>query len=218
MAGFSEAWEALGTGGREALRQAHIALRAGGLPCGSALVDGDGWVVAEGRNRAYDPPTGEDHLEATPLAHAELNVLARVATERDMGQDTLWSTQQPCAMCAQALEFCGVGSIRYLAADPAFVGIDDAGAGVVLDPTGGDVDSHGWAVGANVMFLQPFIRLGYTGRVEKNRRAEPETTELALALFASGELTESLEVEEALAETWDRIGLAAERRWERLGG
>ena len=61
-----------------ALEGAFEALGAGGLPCGAAISDANGRVVARGRNHAYDPVTGSDVLEGTPLAHAELNALARV--------------------------------------------------------------------------------------------------------------------------------------------
>lgn len=47
---------------------------AGGLAVGAVLTDERAEIVAEGRNRAYDPPGGRDILQGSPLAHAELNV------------------------------------------------------------------------------------------------------------------------------------------------
>jgi tRNA(Arg) A34 adenosine deaminase TadA len=132
-----------------ALEGAFEALVAGGLPCGAAISDATGQVVARGRNHAYDPVTGSDVLEGTPLAHAELNALARVPTPRDLSGDTLWSTQQPCAMCTSAIEFCGVGDTRYLAADPAFIATDDMRAGVLNDPTRDHPELTVWAILAN---------------------------------------------------------------------
>ena len=82
------------------------------------LVDARGDVVAVGRNHAYDPPTGSEVLERTPIAHAELNVLARVSTDRDLRGDALWSSQEPCSMCTAAAAFVGVGAIEYVAPDP----------------------------------------------------------------------------------------------------
>src|SRR6266700_7015889 len=92
MHDFLAARASLDPGAWRALERALDALRSGGLPCGSCLVDSDGNVIAEGRNHAYDPVSGSDLLEQTPLAHAELNVLARVSSDRDLGRDTLWST------------------------------------------------------------------------------------------------------------------------------
>ncbi len=141
---LTTAWEDLDPGARTALDEAFKAWRAGGLPCGSAVVDISGAVLARGRNHAYDPPTGSDILEGTPLAHAEMNAMARLDTARDLSTDVLWSTQQPCAMCSAAIEFCGLGSTRYLAADPAFLAGDD--------PRGRCGDrSHGGAPRADVL-------------------------------------------------------------------
>ena len=90
----------------------------GGLPVGAVLVE-DGKVVAEGRNRAYDPGGGgSDVLRGTPPAHAELNALAAVRTEQELAPCTLWSSHQPCSMCAAAATFTGVGRVRYVAPDP----------------------------------------------------------------------------------------------------
>lgn len=76
-------------GPRAALEQGLDAWRAGGLPCGAALVASTGEVISVGRNHVYDRPTGSDILEHTPLAHAELNVLARVPVDRDLSSDVL---------------------------------------------------------------------------------------------------------------------------------
>jgi tRNA(Arg) A34 adenosine deaminase TadA len=125
---FAAAWAALDPAPRRALELAYAALVAGGLPVGSVLADDAGGIVAEGRNRAYDPPGGPEVLQGTPLAHAELNVLAAVPTDRELGRDTLWSTHEPCSMCAAAAAFTGVGTVRYVAPDPwavaAKVGVD----------------------------------------------------------------------------------------------
>ncbi len=179
---FSSARASLDVGAWRALEQAYEALTAGGLPCGAALADGAGAIVAHGRNHAYDPPSGDDPLQGTPLAHAEMNVLARIPTARDLSADTLWSTQQPCAMCTAAIEFCQVGRTRYLAADPAFLGTSDRRAGVIADPTLADPALAPWAALANAMFLWPTIRAtGPDGdHIRRNRRVDPEFTNLAV--------------------------------------
>jgi tRNA(Arg) A34 adenosine deaminase TadA len=166
------------------LEGAFEAWRAGGLPCGAALVAEDGSVVARGRNHAYDPPAGTDPLEGNPLAHAELNVLARLPTERGLARDTLWSTQQPCSMCTAAIAFCGAGTTRYLAADPAFAATDDVRAGAVEDPTVRWPELTPWAILANALFLQPAVDRGHRERLERNRRVEPETVDAALVIAA----------------------------------
>lgn len=78
---FTAAWQRLAPAARRCLELAHRCLRDGGLAVGAVLTDEAGAVVAEGRNRAYDPRGGDDVLQGTPLAHAEMNALARARTE-----------------------------------------------------------------------------------------------------------------------------------------
>ena len=175
---------ALDTAAWVALEGAFEALVAGGLPCGSAIADQTGEIVARGRNHAYDPITGSDVLENTPLAHAELNALARVRTSRGLSGDTLWRTQQPCSMCTSAIEFCGVGTTRYLATDPAFTATSDKRAGSIDDPTRDHPELTVWAILANALFLQPSITKGDTSRLDRNKANEPETFAAAESVAA----------------------------------
>ena len=92
---LDSSWARLPEGARQALEQQWRGVAAGGLPCGAAVVDRDGAVVASGRNRAYEAPTGDDPLEHTRLAHAELNALARVPSDVDHQTLVVWSTQHP---------------------------------------------------------------------------------------------------------------------------
>jgi tRNA(Arg) A34 adenosine deaminase TadA len=152
---FDEAWTELALPARRSLELAYDSLAAGGLPVGSVLADARGDIVAEGRNRAYDPPGGADVLQGTPLAHAEMNVLAAVRTEWDLSGCTLWSTHQPCSMCAAAA-FTMVGTVRYVAPDPWAVG-----AGVPSAPSAGSaLGDPRWARVAGLLFV-----LGVADRV-----------------------------------------------------
>lgn len=207
--------EAVDPGATAALDQALLAWRAGGLPCGAALVSQEGGVIASGRNHAYDRPTGSDRLENTPLAHAELNVLAQVPTDRDLSADVLWSTQQPCPMCEVAIRFCGVGTVRHLAADPSFLGVDDPLAPHPVDPTGEDPRATSLAILANAVFLQPFIARGLKETLERNRTLEPETTQLAEILAGVGPPDDLGGLFELVAN--DLPALAARRTRRRTG-
>jgi tRNA(Arg) A34 adenosine deaminase TadA len=115
---FETAWALLELPIRRSLEHAYAALIAGGLGCGAVLTDASGAIVAEGRNRAYDPPGGDEILQGTPIAHAEMNVLAAVSTDLDLTGCILWTTQEPCSMCTAAMAFAGVGVVRYVAPDP----------------------------------------------------------------------------------------------------
>jgi tRNA(Arg) A34 adenosine deaminase TadA len=195
---FMNTWEQAHPGVRRSLELAHQALRSGGLPAGSVIVDASANVVAQGRNRCYDPRSGDDPLQGTPLAHAEMNALARIPTSTDLSVLTLWSTHCPCMMCAAACAFTGVGTMRFLAPDPA-----DPDT-----PNPVDVDDR-WALVANLLFLEGISR--YSGpdapMIMRARFREPETTRLLASvgpiLFAASELSAGLE------RTWSVIDDAA---------
>lgn len=95
-----------------ALAEAAAAAEHGDVPIGAvALVDGE--IVARRHN--------ERELQADPLAHAELLVLADVAGDRDdwrLDDVTLVVTLEPCPMCAGALVAARVRRVVFGAADP----------------------------------------------------------------------------------------------------
>jgi tRNA(Arg) A34 adenosine deaminase TadA len=203
----ADSWGALPTGAARSLELAHRTLVAGGLAVGSAIVDDTGALIADGRNRAYDDATGTDPLERTPIAHAEMNAMARLDTDAATDRLTLWSTQLPCSMCRAATDFIGIGTVIAIAADPSAPHhhIDD-----VLD----DV----WVVLATTMFLAgPFRRAGrHHPIVQANLTLEPESVTLA-ELVATGPhpLVERHPLPDALTRTWDDLRSAAERRQRR---
>ncbi|MCX4778479.1 deaminase [Streptomyces sp. NBC_01264] len=139
------------------------------------MTDAEGKPVAEGRNEAYEDGPGTGPLRGTPLAHAEMNALGAARTGWDLGTATLWSTQEPCSMCAAAAEFTGVGRVRYVAPDPWALSSGDGG-GCDADPAG---RTH-WLLVANAMFLRSVV-VATDGPAEPrilthHRTAEPETT------------------------------------------
>ena len=155
---------------------AHESFLAGGLPVGSVITGGNGERVSEGRNRAYDPAGGTDRLQRTPIAHAEMNALAAVSTETDLGGLTLWSSHRPCLMCAAACEFTGMGRVLFIAPDPS--GDDSSG-----DPDGIEPE---WVVVANLLFLSGVA--AYSGpSAPMILRARPREPEVAGLMQAVGD-------------------------------
>jgi tRNA(Arg) A34 adenosine deaminase TadA len=191
------------------LELAHRSFLAGGLPVGSVIVAPGGERISEGRNRAYDPAGGADRLQRTPIAHAEMNALARVDTGTELDSTTLWSSHRPCLMCAAACEFTGVGAVVFLALDPSD---DDPGE----DPDGIDAE---WVVVANLLFLSGVA--AYSGfsspMIARAGQREPEVVGL-MRIAGDAGLRQPV-LRDALGPAWAGIQAAAmERRGRRRSG
>lgn len=76
---------------REALAEAKLGLKEGGLPIGSVLADASGRIVARGHNLRVQ--------SGDPTAHAEVVCIRNAGRRRDWPQLTLVSTLSPCIMC-----------------------------------------------------------------------------------------------------------------------
>jgi tRNA(Arg) A34 adenosine deaminase TadA len=81
--------------------------RAGGdHPFGSLLVGPDGAVLAEAGNSVV---TGRDFT-----GHAETNLVRRAGQlDVDLGACTLYTSTEPCAMCAGAIYWSGIGRVVF---------------------------------------------------------------------------------------------------------
>ena len=102
---------------REALRLARQAAAGGEVPVGAVVAMG-GAIVGRGRNASI--------ARQDPTAHAEILAL-REAAERvgnyRLEGATLYSTLEPCVMCAGALVTARVGTLVFGARDLRFGGV-----------------------------------------------------------------------------------------------
>ena len=102
---------------REALELAREAERAGEVPVGSVVVL-EGEVIGRGRNAPI-----ESH---DPSAHAEMIALREAASRIGnyrVEKSTLFSTLEPCVMCAGALVAARVARLVFGARDLRFGGV-----------------------------------------------------------------------------------------------
>ena len=84
-----------------ALEEARRGAEEGGIPIGAALVDGQGKLVATGRNRRVQ--------DRAVVMHAEINCLYNAGrTVSDFRGMTIYSTLMPCYMCAGAIVQFGI--------------------------------------------------------------------------------------------------------------
>jgi tRNA(adenine34) deaminase len=108
---------------RLALEEGWAAFSSGNPPVGAVITDEAGAVLATARSRRHDHTTLPGQLAGTDLAHAEVNALAQLPTG-GKGSVTLWTTLQPCPLCAVAAMSVRCGLVRYLAADPVWDGAE----------------------------------------------------------------------------------------------
>jgi tRNA(Arg) A34 adenosine deaminase TadA len=93
---------------RRAIRLAATARESGNHPFGALLVGAAGEVLAEAENTVV--------IDGDCTAHAELN-LVRLASGRydrdELAGSTLFCSTEPCAMCAGAVYWSGIGRVVY---------------------------------------------------------------------------------------------------------
>jgi len=127
-----------------ALRLANNAGKAGEIPVGAVIVDGDGMIVGQGNNRK--------ERDRDPTAHAEILAI-RHATQQlanwHLNHCTLYVTLEPCPMCSGAMIQARVGTLVYGADDTktgavrSVLNLPDSGASNhYVTVIGGILDHH----------------------------------------------------------------------------
>lgn len=127
-----------------ALEQARRAYQESEVPIGAVLIDEDGILICGDHNRIEQLNDATAHAEILTLraASAKLN-------RRRLSNCTLYSTVEPCAMCAGALVLCRVKRLVYGATDSKF-GAAESLFNVVDNPA----LNHRLIVTAGVMELE----------------------------------------------------------------
>jgi tRNA(adenine34) deaminase len=105
-------------------RAVEVALQAereGNLPIGCVICRGD-TIIVEGRNRIWMP-------EFAPHRHAEMEALTQLSmADKASGAElALYTTLEPCLMCAGAISLHAIGRVLFGSQDPfggAVVGRD----------------------------------------------------------------------------------------------
>jgi tRNA(Arg) A34 adenosine deaminase TadA len=98
---------------RRAIHLAREARNDGRHPFGSLIVNEHGEVVVEALNNAVRP-------KGVPTQHAETvacSDAARLLTESELARCTLYTSTEPCAMCAGAIYWTGIGRIVFALAE-----------------------------------------------------------------------------------------------------
>ncbi len=95
---------------RQAIALSRSAVANGNHPFGALLANGKGQVVLTAENTVV--------TDRDVTGHAETN-LARLATRayRDLSTYSLYTSCEPCAMCAGAIYWAGIGRVVYAMAE-----------------------------------------------------------------------------------------------------
>ena len=100
-----------------ALELAWQAFGAGTIPVGAVVTDADGTVLSRGRNRMFDSSAPAGEIFGSRVAHAEINALVQLGTDRRYFDCTLWTTLEPCAQCVGAAWLSTMGRVVFAATD-----------------------------------------------------------------------------------------------------
>jgi tRNA(Arg) A34 adenosine deaminase TadA len=119
-------WESLDEAWREAFRQAWLAFRGGNCAVGACATTPDGVIVHTARNRIEDQSGPAGEVFGSMLAHAEINVLARIPAGHPRNL-VLTTTLVPCIQCSAAIRLGPVATVRFAGTDPLWDGCHDFG-------------------------------------------------------------------------------------------
>jgi tRNA(Arg) A34 adenosine deaminase TadA len=119
-------WAGLDKPWQEAFRQAWEALRSGNIAVGACASTPDGQIVHSARNRLNDGEGPPGEIFGSALAHAEMNVLARLPYRHPRNL-VLTTTLQPCLQCAAAIRLGPIAVVRFAGPDRYWDGCHDFG-------------------------------------------------------------------------------------------
>jgi tRNA(adenine34) deaminase len=203
-------WDGLTSTWQIAIDQAWESWVAGSAGVGAVLVDESGSVIAKGRNRTTEQSA--THLSGTMMAHAEMDVLSQVPFGTRL-RGTLFTTFEPCLMCAATIAFYKVPAVHYAAADPYFEGLHDwlGTYRFTIERTpervklGGPVGTFCHVLHLTWLISHPAPR--YV--IDAHRDLSPRVFACALQLADQGRLRDlsdrGVDVVEAIGELWRQL-------------
>ncbi|MDD2057383.1 nucleoside deaminase [Pseudomonas sp. GD03860] len=104
---------------RRSIALSNASRERGRHPFAALVADRDGNVIAEAGNNSM-PPEGD------PTQHAELVAAAMAAKKlspQALADCTLYTSAEPCCMCAGAVYWTGIGRVVYALSEHALLGL-----------------------------------------------------------------------------------------------
>jgi tRNA(Arg) A34 adenosine deaminase TadA len=195
-------------------RRSGRAGRSGNIGVGACASTLDGEIIHAARNRVNDRDAPQGEVFGSSVAHAEINVLARLEFRRYRNL-VLTTTLQPCLQCAGAIRLARIGTVRYAGHDAYWDGYHEFGklaeresrrrrAVARIGPRGDELGVFGLLI-SRFRRGNPRLVDGFDG--ELRALGEGPLLDLAYALEDDGELDRllTMEVGQALAAVWPRL-------------
>lgn len=194
-----------------AFGEAWRSFASGSAGVGAAVTDSGGTVVSLGRSRVFDEPDGTSPLAGTWMAHAEMNALAGLPRSARKGH-TLYTTFEPCVMCAATIRIYLIPKVAYAADDPVWDGMHDLFGR--LEPIARGLPERErlggpWGAFAHVLHLTRLVEWGPELVMDAHGRLAPAHLELAQSIGSRGDVHE-------LAVSGANVLRAAEALWPAL--
>ncbi|MGS0743062.1 nucleoside deaminase [Glaciimonas sp. GG7] len=104
---------------RQSIALSEESKQRGRHPFAALVADEDGNVVVTAGNNSM-PPEGD------PTQHAELIAAARAAQKlspEQLARSTLYTSAEPCCMCAGAIYWTGIGRVVYALSEHTLLGL-----------------------------------------------------------------------------------------------
>jgi len=104
---------------RQSIALSYESKQRGRHPFAALVADEEGNIVATAGNNSM-PPEGD------PTQHAELvaaAAAARALTPEQLARCTLYTSAEPCCMCAGAIYWTGIGRVVYALSEHSLLGL-----------------------------------------------------------------------------------------------
>ena len=202
-------WTGLDKPWREAFRQAWEALRTGNIAVGACASTSGGEIIYSARNRVNDGEGPHGEIFGSALAHAEMNVLARLPfrSRRDL---VLTTTLQPCLQCAGAIRLGPVATVRFAGPDRYWDGCHDFGrlsAREAHRTQPARIGPRRDELGTFATLISRFVHLPPTYEEALRALGEGPVVDLVHELEGGGEVERlaAMDVVEGLGYLWPRL-------------
>jgi tRNA(Arg) A34 adenosine deaminase TadA len=215
MIDTTQSWSDLSKPWQVAFEEAWTSFGSGSAGVGAAVTDADGLIVSSGRSRVFDEPDGSSPLIGTWMAHAEMNALAALPRSARVGH-TLYTTFEPCVMCAATIRIYRIPKVVYASEDPVWDGMHDLFT--QLEPIAMGLPERErlggpWGSFGHVLHLTRLLELVDEGDwvLSAHHRLTPHYLEHARTIAQDGSL-------EVLARSGASVVDAADHLWPSLVG